>query len=87
MTELFERVAGETVRRREMVVAEAQRRKDWSARLHTAAHQAAEGEKFTIDGDVFRRRITPGFRPGQQSPSELRVLPLALTSGQPLPRL
>lgn len=37
------------------LVAEAQRRKDWSARLRATAAAAGDGETFTVDGVTYQR--------------------------------
>lgn len=41
------------------LVAEAQRRKDWSARFLAAATAAEDGEEFCVDRAVFRRSARP----------------------------
>ncbi|WP_406046970.1 tyrosine-type recombinase/integrase [Kribbella sp. NBC_00889] len=55
------------------LVAEAVRRRDWSARALAAAGQVSHGEQFVVDGSVFELHQPPPHRYERDRPSLLRA--------------
>ncbi|WP_432945752.1 tyrosine-type recombinase/integrase [Kribbella sp. CA-253562] len=55
------------------LVAEAVRRRDWSARALAAAGQVSHGERFTVDGSVFELHQPPPRHFERDRPSLLRA--------------
>jgi hypothetical protein len=55
------------------LVAEAVRRRDWSARLITAAQQASHGQQFVVDGSTFELHQPPPRHYERDRPSLLRA--------------
>jgi hypothetical protein len=55
------------------LVAEAVRRKEWSARLLSAAAQASHGDRFAVDGSAFELHRPPPRRYERDRPSLLRA--------------
>lgn len=69
------------------LVAEAVRRREWSARLLTAGQEAGHGQRFVVDGSEFELHQPPPRRYERDRPSLLRARIVTAAPDLPLIRV
>jgi hypothetical protein len=69
------------------LIAEAVRRRDWSARLFAAAQQVSHAQRFAVDGSEFELHQPPPRQYERDRPSLLRARIVTAAADMPLIRV